>query len=531
MRDRLWQSWTFIFGLVLLPGLLGGSEVVFDRYHSYDELSGALKEIAAKHKEVVRLQSIGRSGQGRELWLVRVAGSKGTDPDRRSAVLIVANLEGSHLIGTEMALYTVHYLATNYSSNDTLQILLNRRTFYVLPCVNPDGMHAFFAGPLWARVTNATPRDEDFDDVADEDGPEDLNGDGLITLMRVKAADGEYLPNPKEPRLLKRADKAKGERGEYKLYTEGLDNDGDEQFNEDGPGGVNLNMNFPHAYPERATGAGLHALSEPESRGLVDFCLAHRNIAVIVVYGTYDNLLTPPQERAGGEGEQEPDLTQMAGRRGSDFPTGMSREQMRRMFERKAPTAVLNQDVPFYQEVSKRYRELVGIAEDRAKDKPRARGAFYEWAYFQYGVPSFAAKVWTLPEVRVRQGGDTIRRQARAPEGRRAAAVTPRTRERDTEESDEALWLKRVDREQQGKGFVPWTRASHPTLGEVEVGGLEPLLKVNPPAAQIAELGMKHAGFATYLAGLCPELALDNVEVKPYGGGVFRVKVEVENRG
>ncbi|MDZ7386762.1 MAG: M14 family metallopeptidase [candidate division KSB1 bacterium] len=539
MYARRLGVWGVIFGWVGLTGIVSGSEIAFDRYHSYDELTAALKKLAAEHKDLLRLESIGRSRQGRELWAARIAGPKGTDPDRRPAVLIVANLEGSHFIGTEMTLYTVHYLAGNYRANDTLRALLDSRTFYLLPCLNPDGMQALFAGPVWARTTNATPWDDDFDDVADEDGPEDLNGDGMITLMRVRAPDGDYLPDPKAPRLLKLAERAKGERGMYKCYPEGLDNDADEEYNEDGPGGVNLNMNFPHAYAEHAPGAGMHAVSEAESRALVEFVLAHRNIAVILTYGPYDNLLTPPQERAGGEREQEPEISQFAaGRRGFEFPSGVNREQMRRMFERKAPTAVLSQDVPFFQEVSRRYKEFVGIEEDRAKDKPKPRGAFYEWGYFQYGVPSFAAKVWTLPELREERttgpreaGSDTTRRPGRGPEERRPGQGPPRGRDRSTEESDDVLWLKWLDKEQQGKGFVPWTSFRHPTLGEVEIGGFEPLLKVNPPAARIAEFGQKHARFAAYLAGLCPEITIAKTEVKGHGGGVFAIKVEVENKG
>ncbi|MGQ9561557.1 MAG: M14 family metallopeptidase [Candidatus Oleimicrobiaceae bacterium] len=528
----------------LLWPAFGWAEVPFDRYRNYEELTAALKQLASVHKEVVQLQSLGRSREGRELWVVRVAANKSPDPDQRPAILVVGNIEGYHLVGSEMVLHTIHYLATGYAGNDTVRALLQKRTFYLVPRLNPDGTETMFGKAVWARAGNATPWDDDFDDVADEDGPEDLNGDGLITLMRVKDPWGDYLPDPAEPRLLKRADRGKGERGVYKVYLEGVDNDGDEEYNEDPPGGVDLNMNFPHAYAEHAPGAGVHALSETEGRALVDFMLAHRNIAVVLAYGPYDNLLSPPQERPGGErDEAAPDIAQFTGgRRGFTPPSGMSREQMRRVFERKAPTAVLSQDVPYFQEVSRRYKELVGIDGDRAKDRPKPRGAFFEWAYFQYGVPSFSAKVWTLPETREernaqewRAPGDSTRRPERQSEQMRAAMAEriapPRGRERRDEESDDALWLKWVDKELTGKGFVPWSPFTHPTLGGVEIGGLEPLLKINPPPGRLAELGHKHARFTAYLAEVCPEIVIAKVEVQAHGTDLFTVKAEVENKG
>lgn len=61
---------------------------------------------------MVQLQSLGRSREGRELWVVRVAANKSPDPDQRPAILVVGNIEGYHLVGSEMVLHTIHYFAT-----------------------------------------------------------------------------------------------------------------------------------------------------------------------------------------------------------------------------------------------------------------------------------------------------------------------------------------------------------------------------------------------------------------------------------
>ena len=62
--------------------------------------------------------------------------------------------------------------------------------------------------------------DDDLDDLIDEDGPEDLNKDNFITQMRVKDPEGQWIPHPTDPRLMRRAEAKKGEKGIYKISSE-----------------------------------------------------------------------------------------------------------------------------------------------------------------------------------------------------------------------------------------------------------------------------------------------------------------------
>src|SRR5690606_8922977 len=136
--------------------------------------------------------------------------------------------------------------ASSYGSDAQVKTLLDNHAVYILPRVNPDGAEQMFATLKSFRRTNAAKFDADNDGRVDEDGPEDLNGDGFITVMRVKDPDGEYAPLADDARLMKRADAAKGEAGGWRVYWEGTDNDHDGFINEDGPGGVDLNRNFQH---------------------------------------------------------------------------------------------------------------------------------------------------------------------------------------------------------------------------------------------------------------------------------------------
>ena len=172
----------------------------------------------------------------------------------------------------------IQELAEGQSKDTNVHNLLEHTTIYAFPRLNPDAAESYFARPRVERTTNRTPTDDDHDGLVDEDGPEDLNGDGLITNMRIEDPEGEFILDSVDSRLLIKADKAKGKKGAWRLLPEGIDNDKDDQWNEDDVGGVNLNRNFPYNYAFFGADSGWHQVSEPE-RAPGATLVAHPNIA------------------------------------------------------------------------------------------------------------------------------------------------------------------------------------------------------------------------------------------------------------
>jgi hypothetical protein len=214
-------------GLALaLAGVPAGAQAP-PKYHDHAGLTKALQTLAGAAGPTARLESIGKTRSGRDLWVLEIANPGGVPADKRPALLIAAGFEGDYLAGGEIALSVAEHLVKNAAADPEIKQRLDASTVYVVPRVNPDGAEGFFAPLKTGLRTNASPFDNDNDGRIDEDGPEDLNGDGFITVMRLKAAGGEYMVDPDEPRLMKRADPKKGETGVYKLFTEGTDNDGD----------------------------------------------------------------------------------------------------------------------------------------------------------------------------------------------------------------------------------------------------------------------------------------------------------------
>ena len=96
---------------------------------------------------------------------------------------------------------------------------------------------------------------------------------------------------------------------------------------------------------------------------------------------------------------------------------------------------------------------------------------------------------------------------------------------------DAEKWLSWIDKSNKGKGFVEWTKFNHEQLGEVEIGGFEPYLRINPPAEQIPALSKSHAEFALYLASQFAEVTMDEPAVKKLSSNLFELKIKIHNKG
>jgi hypothetical protein len=257
--------------------------VDWTKYHNSDDAETLLREIVAKYPDIAKMYSIGRSFKGKELWLLELSNRKTKPAEDKPGYYIDGGVHSCELTGAEQVLYLAWYFSNKYGQEPAVTRLLDTRVLYLRPKFNPDGADYCLTHPDSLRST-VRPWDDDGDGQADEDPAEDLDGDGAITQMRVKSANGTHKISSDDPRLM--LERRLGESGGeyYLLLSEGIDNDGDGQFNEDGVGGIDMNRNFPRTWglPYEQSGAGPFPLSEPETRATLDFLVAHPNVTGIV---------------------------------------------------------------------------------------------------------------------------------------------------------------------------------------------------------------------------------------------------------
>ncbi len=459
-----------LFGLgIALAAILpqtAMAQPAIEGYADYAALSASLKALATavppgpkqSDDPRVAVESLGRTLGGREIWLVQIARGKAED---KPAILIVGNVHAPHLVGSELALRLAQVLAAGKKETGAEELLL-RYTFYIIPRPNPDASQAFFVKPYFERATNERPTDDDRDGALDEDPAQDLNGDGWITQLRVEDASGPLAAHPNDSRVLIDVEAKNNEHGKYRLLSEGIDDDHDEAFNEDGPGGVSPNRNFTFRYPYFAPGAGPHQVSEVESRALADFAFSHPNIAAVLCFTPEDNLLEP--WKPGEDGQ-------------------------------RIKTSILSGDSGYFNYVAQQYRAIHG-----GKDAPApaaAEGSFSQWAYFHFGRWSFAARAWWIPKVapKAEAGKADPDKTDAAPAGAEKPAEKPVDKpaskpvdeKRGAEDVNALAWFA-----QEGiDGFVDWKELPHVDFPDrkVEVGGFKPVSALESPGPRIGCAG------------------------------------------
>ncbi len=453
-------------------------------YSNSASLRGRTHNLAKS--KIVSCTTLARTLGGQEVSLLTV----GTGAvEKKPALLIVGGIDPARPVDGEVLLRVVEQLVGQATTDPDIRRLLDRVTVYGIVQAAPDGSETFFERPLRQRHVNARPIDDDTDGRTDEDGPDDLNGDGLITVMRVEDADGPYIAHPKDDRVMVKADLEKGVRGRYQIYVEGKDNDGDGKLNEDPPGGVAFDRNFTFDYPYFQPGAGPHQVSEIETRAIADFCYDHPNIVVVWTVCGRDNLLHPwKSETAEEEDDEEGD---------------------------KIKTTLLVEDAPYLNEIAKVYSEIAG--NNKPPELPGGKGSFLEWAYFHYGRWSLATRPWCIPS------------ETNEEEGSEETEEDDGDDSRGLDDLNALAWFE----QQSMEGFVPWQPIEHPDLEgkKVEIGGFKPFLKDNPPAELLDGLAETQSKFLVRLLDMLPRVELAEVKAEPLGAGVWRVTAVVVNEG
>ncbi len=444
--------------------------------------------------------ALGRSRGGRELFALRIA-ADAARADEQPAILVVANVEGSRPWTSTLALHHAEQLAARAADPQIAAALANT-TYYIVPCANPDAHERRFAAVRSEREATGPGLDDDRDGRAGEDPPSDVNGDGQLTLLRVLDPRGEWISDPADERALIKADKNRGESGRWRVWSEGRDLDRDERVAEDDPLDACVNRNFPAEWKEHAPASGAFPTDEPETLALCEALLQRPQIALVVSYGAYDNLVEKPKAVA-------------ADARNKRVP---------------AP-GVVEADANLLVELGKRYVELTG-----AKHKGRALegGEWHTWAYAHCGVWSLAINPWELPL-------DTPepKREDAAPAGETGAGEAPTetkpaaradAKKDKREASDDAKRLRWIDAHGgESWRFLPWTAFEHPELGACEIGGFAPFARSEPPEPERAELARKQLEFLTSLAGDLARVRIDEFSARALGAGLYELRGAVAN--
>ncbi len=457
----------------------------FSKYYTYQELTDALHDLNQAYPEISKLYSIGQSHEGRELWMMELTNPATGAAAAKPAYYIDGNHHAGEVTGSMVALYTIYHLLTEFASDASVRRLLDSYTFYVLPRVSPDGAETYLTT---AETLRSAPRAYPFAEPKPGLHPADINGDGEILLMRVKAPNGDWCVSADDPRQMikRRPDEEGGEY--YRLYTEGMIEEFDGLAVTAAPHkwGIDLNRNYPCEWgiESRQPGAGPYPLSEPETRAVANFVLAHPNIAsASTLHTTGGVILRPPGTRPESKAAKRDVAALTAIGEMATEETGYP---------------------------------CVNIFDGFLQDTVNfSSGAYDDWLYQHLGIPAYTVELWDLAN---RSGIE---------------GLWPRKHKTEKEQSqDFAKLLAWNDKELNGEGFVPWTPFTHPQLGPVDIGGWKGKFVVqNCPAKFLEQECIKVTKFHYRHARTMPKLFIERLRSEKVDHETWRVSVVVGNSG
>ncbi len=455
------------------------------RYLKYEEITILINELMKKFPDLMTIESIGKSYEGREIWVITVTNIKTGPACDKPAMLVDGNIHATEVTASTVALAHLLYLLEGYGHDKEVTRCLDTRAFYIIPRVNPDGAEAILSDS--PRFLRSSTRLFPYADPIEQGlVVEDVDGNGKLLTMRVRDKNGKWKKHPDDSRvMIKRAPTE--EDGEfYRIFAEGR------LYNYDGvtvqptrpPEGLDLNRNWPSNWaPDHLQpGAGDFPLSEPEIHAMAHFVSAHRNIVTWVAGHTFSGvLLRPgfmePDEKLPGSDLDHYTLVGAEGTRLTGYPAINVFNDFR-----------VNQDEEVYGSI--------------------------EWGYSHRGIFLWAPEYW-------------------APH--RAAGFEVEDYARWFFDHDNDCEMKLVnwsDRELGEEGFVDWFEFDHPELGSVELGGFDIIRgMVNPPESKLFAEVEAFPKWFLWQHLMSPLLNINRIEVMQLAEQNWKIRAVVENRG
>ncbi|HEV2170232.1 MAG TPA: M14 family zinc carboxypeptidase, partial [Candidatus Binatus sp.] len=114
-------------------------KIAFDRFHRYAELTDVLHALAREHPQLVSIESIGTSHEGRDIWVLTLTHAATGAARDKPAFWVDGNIHSTEVAASAAALYFVDMLVSQYGQDAEVTRALDTRAFYVCPRINPDG--------------------------------------------------------------------------------------------------------------------------------------------------------------------------------------------------------------------------------------------------------------------------------------------------------------------------------------------------------------------------------------------------------
>ena len=461
------------------------------QYVNYEEMVQVLEAFAAQHPNLVQLSTIGTSAQQRKIWKVAVSDHSKRLSEDKPTFLIDANMHASEVSGTQVCLYSIQKIINDFESNSVLQDLLEKITIVFIPRVCPDAAESYLKNHFEIR---SSLYEWPSSDLPHQFVAEDMDGDGVIRLMRVQDPSGTFRCSKKNPEIMvqRTHDDYDPKEIYYNLYPEGRfktkmsDTGAVRKQNFSSQFGLDLNRQFPAEFrPEgQQKGAGPYPGFVPESKSMIEFVSRSKRLFGHLNLHTYGGLILREPSCLPDEKIPESDVL-----------------ILNRLAERAA-------EVSGYIKVNT-YKDF------RYTDRDVATGTLSDWAYLHRGLFSSVVEIWDVWKAAGLQVKDHVSRYFNPTEDDLVKIFA---------------WAKKTL--PNNSFYSRWKKYKHPDFGQVEIGGWskERVFR-NPPEKFLKSECEKVYQIIFSQIKTAPMVMLKKKSVKKLNGNQYLITAHFQNVG
>jgi hypothetical protein len=268
------------------------------------------------------------------------------------------------------------------------------------------------------------------------------------------------------------------EKGEWRIIgREGIDNDGDGRINEDIPGYLDMNRNYGANWQPSyvQSGSGDFPMSAQATYAIGQFLLSVPNLSFNWAFHNYGGLIVrgPGSELDVTYPPSDVEVYDFLGEEGEKILPG--------------------------------YEYIIGM-----EDMYSTYGDFDGFVYQTFGVLGFVQELHNPTEMRYRRMEDD-----------------------QWVKNDDVPWtlekLRFNDHVAHGEMFKDWTKAQHPQLGEIEIGGWRRFTSRTQQPFQLPEMLHRNVAHILFTAKHTPEVELELLERVDLGNGLTRIRARAKN--